>query len=45
LVQTWGDYGNSATTFGLASGIAIAPDGAIWVTDPGNNRIMRFLLP
>jgi len=45
LVQTWGDYGNSATTFGLASGIAVAPDGAIWVTDPGNNRIMRFLLP
>ncbi|MFN2120317.1 MAG: NHL repeat-containing protein, partial [Anaerolineales bacterium] len=45
LIQTWGDYGNSATTFGLPSGIAIAPDGAIWVTDSGNNRIMQFLLP
>jgi sugar lactone lactonase YvrE len=45
LIQTWGDYGDSATTFGLTSGIALSPDGAIWVTDSGNSRIMQFHLP
>jgi predicted membrane-bound mannosyltransferase/sugar lactone lactonase YvrE len=44
LVQTWGDYGNSAATFGIAAGIAIDPQGHIWVSDAGNNRIMRFTL-
>lgn len=44
LVQTWGDYGNTATTFGIAAGVAIDPQGHIWVTDAGNNRIMRFTL-
>ncbi len=27
LVQTWGDYGNTTSTFGIASGIAIDPTG------------------
>jgi sugar lactone lactonase YvrE len=45
LVQTWGDYGNSPTTFGIASGIAVDSAGAVWTTDAGNNRIMRFTLP
>ncbi len=45
LVQTWGDYGNSPTTFGIAAGIAVDAEGHIWVTDAGNNRIMRFTLP
>ncbi len=45
LVQTWGDYGNTPTTFGLAAGVAVDPTGHIWVTDSGNNRIMRFTLP
>jgi sugar lactone lactonase YvrE len=45
LVQTWGDYGSTASTFGLAAGIAIDSQGNIWVSDAGNNRIMRFALP
>jgi DNA-binding beta-propeller fold protein YncE len=45
LVQTWGDYGNTPSTFGVASGVAIDPTGHIWVTDAGNNRVMRFTLP
>ncbi len=45
LVQTWGDYGNTPSTFGIAAGIAIDSQGHIWVTDAGNNRIMRFTLP
>ncbi|HEY9152340.1 MAG TPA: 6-bladed beta-propeller, partial [Anaerolineales bacterium] len=45
LIQTWGDYGTTDSTFGLASGIAIDSQGNIWVSDASNNRIMRFALP
>jgi len=45
LIQTWGDYGNGPTTFGIAAGIAVDGDGSVWVTDAGNNRIMKFVLP
>ncbi len=42
LIRVWGDYGETPTTFGLPSGIAVAPDGRIWVTDSVFQRIMRF---
>jgi sugar lactone lactonase YvrE len=45
VIRTWGDYGNTNTGFGLASGIAVDPDGNIWVTDGVFNRIMRFTFP
>ncbi len=45
LIQTWGDYGVTASTFGLAAGVAVDAEGRVWVTDAGNNRIMRFTLP
>jgi hypothetical protein len=45
VVRTWGDFGNTDTTFGLASGIAVDPEGHIWVTDGLYNRILRFTLP
>jgi DNA-binding beta-propeller fold protein YncE len=45
LVQTWGDYGDTETTFGIAAGIAVDPFGHVWVTDAGSNRVMRFTLP
>lgn len=45
IVRTWGEYGNTPSTFGLASGIAADSDGHIWVTDGAFNRIMRFTLP
>ncbi len=45
LVATWGDYGNTPTTFGIAAGIAVDAAGHVWVTDAGNQRIMRFTLP
>ncbi|HEY5982361.1 MAG TPA: flippase activity-associated protein Agl23 [Anaerolineales bacterium] len=45
LVQTWGDFGDTDSTFGIAAGIAVDPRGAVWVTDAGNHRLMRFTLP
>lgn len=45
LVRTWGDFGNTGTSFGLASGIAVDAKGRVWVTDGLYNRILRFTLP
>jgi sugar lactone lactonase YvrE len=45
LVQTWGDYGDTPTTIGIAAGIAVDGIGSVWITDGGSNRVMRFTLP
>jgi sugar lactone lactonase YvrE len=45
LLQTWGDFGDTSTTFGIAAGIAVDAEGHVWVTDAGNHRVMRFTLP
>ena len=33
LIRTWGDFGDTNSSFGLASGVAVDPDGNVWVTD------------
>ncbi len=45
FVQLWGQFGTDNSTFGLPSGISSDPAGNIWVTDAGNNRLMRFSVP
>jgi sugar lactone lactonase YvrE len=44
-VRAWGDFGTGSDTFGLPASVAIAPDGAVWVVDAANARLMRFELP
>lgn len=45
LVRTWGDYGYGNENFGIAAAVTVAPDGSVWVTDAGNQRVMKFVLP
>ncbi len=45
LLRTWGDFGDSNSSFGLPSGIAMDKEGHLWVTDSLYNRLMRFTLP
>ncbi len=45
FVQLWGQYGTDNSTFGLPSGIAVDLEGNVWVSDAGNNRLMRFTVP
>ena len=45
FVRTWGDFGSGLEEIGLAAGVTVDPLGFIWVTDAGNNRILRYRLP
>jgi uncharacterized protein (TIGR03663 family) len=45
FIMGWGDYSTGTDGFGLVSGIAVDPTGKVWVSDGGNNRLMRFSLP
>ncbi len=45
IVRAWGEFGTDLSNFGLPSGIAVDAQGRIWVSDAGNNRLMRFTLP
>ncbi|HKY55057.1 MAG TPA: NHL repeat-containing protein, partial [Anaerolineales bacterium] len=45
FVRTWGAFGVGPEELGLPSGIAVDPFGFIWVSDSGNNRILRYTLP
>ena len=45
LIRTWGDFGYGDQNFGIAAAVAVAPDGSVWVTDAGNQRVMKFVLP
>jgi len=45
FVRTWGAFGSGPEEIGLAAGITIDQSGFIWVTDAGNNRILRYRLP
>ena len=42
---TWGAFGVGSEEMGLASGIAVDPQGFIWVSDAGNNRRMQYTSP
>ena len=45
FVRTWGAFGIGPEEIGLASGIAVDQQGSVWLSDSGNNRILRYTLP
>jgi len=45
FVRTWGDFGSGINEIGLAAGITVDQLGFVWVTDAGNNRILKYRLP
>jgi DNA-binding beta-propeller fold protein YncE len=45
FVRTWGDFGSGLEEIGLAAGVTVDQFGFVWVTDAGNNRILKYRLP
>jgi DNA-binding beta-propeller fold protein YncE/4-amino-4-deoxy-L-arabinose transferase-like glycosyltransferase len=45
FVQGWGDYSTEMDGFGLPAAPAVDSEGRVWISDAGNNRLMRFVLP
>ncbi|MBM3153333.1 MAG: hypothetical protein FJZ96_14200, partial [Chloroflexi bacterium] len=44
-LRSWGSLGIGDNQFALAAGVAVDSEGRVWVSDAGNNRLMRFTLP
>jgi predicted membrane-bound mannosyltransferase/DNA-binding beta-propeller fold protein YncE len=42
LLYYWGDIGVGLNEFNLVGSVAVDPEGGVWVTDTGNNRLMHF---
>jgi sugar lactone lactonase YvrE len=45
IISYWGDYSQGNDGFSLAGAVTVDPLGGVWVSDPGNDRIMHFNLP
>ena len=44
IIRTWGDYSLDTDGFALASGVAVDPQGNVWVSDGANMRLMHFVV-
>ncbi len=42
FLRFWGDYSTGIDGFGLVSGVAVDPEGGLWVSDGVNNRLLHF---
>jgi len=45
LTSSWGRSGSGSGEFNRPIGIAVGPDGSVFVSDTLNNRIQKFELP
>ena len=43
--RAWGQYSLDIDGFNLPAGVAVDGDGRVWVSDAGNNRLLRYVLP
>ena len=42
VLAVWGKLGRDNSSMNLPTGIAVAPNGDVWVVDSLNNRVLKF---
>src|SRR5205809_2266776 len=42
FVGKWGSYGSAPGQFMYPTGLAVGPDGSVYVADLNNNRVQKF---
>lgn len=42
FIRGWGDYSTTTDGFSLAAGVTVTQEGDVWVSDAGNNWLLRF---
>jgi DNA-binding beta-propeller fold protein YncE len=45
VLLRWGGKGSDSASFTQPSGVAVGPDGAVYVVDYGGTRVLKFKLP
>ncbi len=45
FVKGWGSYSSGIDGFGMPIGIAVDPQGSVWVSDSENGFLLRFTIP
>ena len=45
FLYAWGTFGSGLDEIGVVGGLAVDPQGRVWVSDARNNRLMRFPVP
>jgi DNA-binding beta-propeller fold protein YncE len=45
FLKAFGTYGSGPSEIGMVGGLAVSPDGTIWVSDALNDRLMQFPAP
>jgi sugar lactone lactonase YvrE len=45
VLLSWGGKGNDLASFTLPSGVAVGPNGSVYVVDYGGGRVLKFSLP
>jgi uncharacterized protein (TIGR03663 family) len=45
FIRYWGDFSTGIDGLNLPVGVAVDSEGAVWVADSGNHRLLRFYLP
>ncbi|MBN1485667.1 MAG: hypothetical protein JXA37_13215, partial [Chloroflexia bacterium] len=45
VLAVWGGYGTDLSSLSMPTGLAVDSMGQVYISDSGNNRVLRFVVP